>query len=233
METKIYNQEGKEAGKINLSESVFNVSWNADLIHQVVVGMQANARVAIAHTKMRGEVRGGGKKPWKQKGTGRARHGSSRSPIWRGGGVAFGPRNDRNFAKKINRKMRTKALYSVLTRKFKEGEILFVDTLSFDAPKTALAKKVLMSLATIKGFEALNAKKYNTAYIALAEKDMNIQKSFSNFKNVRVSETRNLNPVEALRYKYIIMTSPKESMQELENRSKVSTEKEVISSDTK
>ncbi|MBL4644538.1 MAG: 50S ribosomal protein L4 [Candidatus Pacebacteria bacterium] len=94
MKTDIYTQEGKKSGSIELPSVVFEAVWNKDLIHQVVVGMQANARTPIAHTKIRSEVKGGGKKPWKQKGLGKARHGSSRSPIWRGGGVTFGPRND-------------------------------------------------------------------------------------------------------------------------------------------
>ena len=124
METKIYNQKGKEAGKITLPEEVFGLPWNADLVHQVVTSMLGNARTPVAHTKIRGEVRGGGKKPWKQKGTGRARHGSTRSPIWVGGGVTHGPRNDKIYARKINRKMKAKALYTILSKKAKDGEIL-------------------------------------------------------------------------------------------------------------
>jgi large subunit ribosomal protein L4 len=125
----LYNIKGNEAGSGELPEGVFETPWNADLVHQVVVSMMSNARTPVAHTKDRSEVRGGGKKPWQQKGLGRARHGSIRSPIWVGGGVAHGPRNDKNFARKINRKMKAKALYAILTRKLKDGEILFVDTL--------------------------------------------------------------------------------------------------------
>src|SRR5437868_2291267 len=131
MESKIYNKKGEEAGKIKLPEDIFATQWNADLVHQVVVSMMSNARSSIAHTKTRGEVRGGGKKPWQQKGLGRARHGSSRSPIWVGGGVAHGPRNDKNFDRKINKKMKTKALYTVLSKKMKDNEILFIDSFDF------------------------------------------------------------------------------------------------------
>ena len=126
MEANVYNKEGKEAGKVTLPESVFNVAWNGDLVHQVVVAMQANARIPWAHTKDRSEVSGTGKKPWKQKGTGNARHGSRRSPIWRTGGVAHGPRNEKSYKQKINKKMRAKALFSVLSKKVEEGEVLFV-----------------------------------------------------------------------------------------------------------
>ena len=117
----IYNQKGEKTGKIDIPESIFSLEPNIDLIHQVYVAQQANSRIAIAHTKTRGEVRGGGKKPWKQKGTGRARHGSIRSPIWKGGGVTFGPRSDRNFSKAINKKQRQKALFMVLSSKVNDN----------------------------------------------------------------------------------------------------------------
>jgi large subunit ribosomal protein L4 len=127
MEAKIYNIQGKEAGNITLPENIFGLPWNADLVHQVVTAMQANARGPVAHTKDRGEVRGGGRKPWQQKGTGRARHGSIRSPIWKGGGITHGPRNDKIYAQKVNRQARQKALLVALSRKYKDGEIVFVD----------------------------------------------------------------------------------------------------------
>src|SRR3989344_3523977 len=104
MDAKIYNSKGEQSGKISLPETIFGVAWNADLVHQVITSMMSNAREPIAHTKTRGEVRGGGKKPWQQKGLGRARHGSIRSPIWVGGGITHGPRNDENFSRKINKK---------------------------------------------------------------------------------------------------------------------------------
>src|SRR5580704_11914592 len=101
MEAPIYNSQGKKAGSVNLPESVFDVKWNHSLMHQVVTSMQANARTPVAHVKDRGAVRGGGKKPWRQKGTGRARHGSIRSPIWKGGGVTHGPIKDKNYSRAI------------------------------------------------------------------------------------------------------------------------------------
>ncbi|MAZ67329.1 50S ribosomal protein L4 [bacterium] len=225
MKADVYTQDGKKKGSVELPASVFEAAWNKTLVHQVVVGMQANARTPVAHTKDRSDVQGGGKKPWKQKGLGRARHGSSRSPIWRGGGVTFGPRNDKNFAKKVNRKMRAQALYSVLSKKMKDGEVLFVDSLAFAVPKTTQAKGVLDKLAEVKGFEALASKKHNAALIMFAEKNVSAQKSFSNFGNVKVGETRNLNPVDALKYKHIVIVSPEASVKELEDRMVISKKK--------
>src|SRR3990167_2180328 len=137
MELPIFSMEGKKVGTIALPEAIFGVQWRSDLVHQVTTAMQANARQKRANTKDRSEVSGGGKKPWKQKGTGQARHSSTRSPIWRHGGITFGPRSTRDYSEKINKKMRIGALLSVLSRKAKEGEIILVDKLSFAAPKTA------------------------------------------------------------------------------------------------
>ncbi len=212
METTVYNQKGKEAGKIELPETVFGLSWNADLVHQVVVAMTSSMRDSIAHTKTRGEVRGGGKKPWQQKGTGRARHGSSRSPIWVGGGVAHGPRSDKNYDRKVNKKAKTKALYTILSKKFRDGEILVVDSLAFTAPKAKEAKVTLLSLSKVKGFEKLGTKPKNAAIIAIDKKYPEVIKSFGNFGNVSVEELRNINPVSVLNHKYLVITNPKESL---------------------
>ncbi len=218
MEATIYSQTGKSAGKITLPESVFGVPWNADLVHEVVRLMNSNSRNNIAHTKTRGEVRGGGKKPWKQKGTGRARHGSTRSPIWVGGGVAHGPRNTQNYERKINKKARTKALYTILSKKFKEGEVIFVDEIKFDKPKTKEAKNILISLSKIKGCEKLASKKVNTAIVALDKKATAVQKSFNNFGNISVEEFRNINPVSILNHTYLIISNPAQSLKNLENK---------------
>jgi large subunit ribosomal protein L4 len=215
MEATIYNQTGKSTGKISLPESVFGVPWNADLVHEVVRLMNSNSRNNIAHTKTRGEVRGGGKKPWRQKGTGRARHGSTRSPIWVGGGIAHGPRNDKNYERKINKKVRTKALLAILSKKFKEGEILFVDEVKITTPKTKDAKNILVSLSKIKGYERLATKKNNTAIVALDKKTSSIQKSFNNMSNISVEEFRNVNPVSLLNHTFLIITNPSESLKVL------------------
>lgn len=212
MDAKIYNQKGKESGTLTLDEKVFGLSWNADLVHHVITSMMSNARTPIAHTKTRGEVRGGGKKPWRQKGTGRARHGSTRSPIWVGGGVAHGPRNDKNYARKVNKKMKAKALYTILSQKMRDGEILFVDSLSFDAPKTKDAVAVLKNLSGIKGFEKLSTKRKNAAYIAVKEQNENLKKSFGNYGAVEVSPISNINPIDAMNYKYIVIADPEASL---------------------
>ncbi|MFA6458802.1 MAG: 50S ribosomal protein L4 [Candidatus Paceibacterota bacterium] len=206
MEAPVYNQEGKSTGKVTIPKGIFDLAWNADLVHEVVRLMNSNSRSPIAHTKTRGEVRGGGKKPWKQKGTGRARHGSTRSPIWVGGGIAHGPRNDKNFERKINKKVKAKALLTVLSRKFKEGEILFLDGMKMSTPKAKDAKSVLLSLSKIKGFERLATKPKNAAIIALNEKQESVSKSFRNFGNVSIEEFRNINPVTVLNHTYLVIS---------------------------
>lgn len=212
MEATIYSQTGKSTGKVSLPESVFAVPWNADLVHEVVRLMNSNSRRNIAHTKTRGEVRGGGKKPWRQKGTGRARHGSTRSPIWVGGGIAHGPRNTTNYERKINKKTKTKALFAILSKKYKDGEILFVDEMKITAPKTKDAKNILISLSKIKGYEKLITKKKNTAIVAFDKKQSVIEKSFHNIGNISIEELRSINPVSLLNHTYLIVTNPEESL---------------------
>jgi large subunit ribosomal protein L4 len=218
LEAPVFGIDGAPAGTLTLPASIFDVNWNADLVHQVVVGMQANARTATAHTKFRGEVAGGGKKPWKQKGTGRARHGSNRSPIWRGGGVTHGPRAEKVYAVKINRKMRLAALRSVLSRKWADGEILFVSGLSFAAPTTKDAKAMLVSVGKASGNTMLSTKRKNAAVIALPIKDLVVEKSLQNIGSVMTEEIRNLNPVDLMNKKYLVIANPAEALVVLENR---------------
>ncbi len=218
MDTKIFSQDGKESGKIALPESVFGVAWNADLMHEVVVGMQANARASTADTKGRGDVRGGGKKPWKQKGTGRARHGSSRSPIWAGGGVAHGPTSEKNYTKKINKNVRSKALAITLTKKLADGELIFVDALAFSAPKAADAKNIVKALATGATQPTLATKRKNAALILLSKRDENVELSFRNFGNYEVAHVKDVNPVDLLTYKFVVVADPKASVEILETR---------------
>jgi large subunit ribosomal protein L4 len=207
MESPVYSTDGKKAGSIQLPEAVFGLRWNADLVKQVADSLMSSKRKNVAHTKTRGEVRGGGKKPWQQKGTGRARHGSTRSPIWVGGGVTHGPRNDKNYERLVSKKMKAKALHTLLSRKLKDGELLFVDTLAVADGKTKVAAASLRSLAGIKGYEGLN-RRNNAAAIALAEKNEKTEKAFRNMSNVEVVEARNLNPLTLLKYKYLLVENP-------------------------
>jgi len=199
--------QGKKTGTIALPEALFALPWNDALMHQVVVSMQSNARPDVAHTKNRGDVRGGGKKPWRQKGTGRARVGSNRSPIWKGGGVTHGPRNEKNYLRTIPRNMRTKALCMALSSKIRDGEVIFIDSLAFDAPKTSIAKKTLIALGGI-GFDKIVRKRSNAALIALSDGNITAKKSFGNIGNVTTIPLRDLNPVAVLSAKYLVIENP-------------------------
>ncbi|MBI2484003.1 50S ribosomal protein L4 [Candidatus Uhrbacteria bacterium] len=142
----VYNVEGKVVAERELSSAVFGVAINPHVVHFASVAHQANKRTVLASTKGRGEVRGGGKKPWRQKGTGRARHGSIRSPLWKGGGVVFGPRTDRNYSMKINKKVKKQALTMVLSQRFFEGRIVLVDEFAVPDAKTKHACEILKKL---------------------------------------------------------------------------------------
>jgi len=222
LQAKIYNQKGKESGTIDLPSSVFAVKWNADLVHQVVTSMLSSERTPVAHTKNRGEVSGGGKKPWQQKGTGRARHGSIRSPLWVGGGVTHGPRNDKSYDRKVNKKMKAKALYTILSAKLKRGQIIFVDDLSFRLPKTKDAVETLTSLSKISGFGDLMTKKKNSAYLALSKKDATTGKSFQNINTVKADEIRNVSPVDLMKYKYLVIENPEKGLPQISEKLKPS-----------
>ena len=212
--------DGAKVGTFTLPESLFSAPWRSDLVHQVTTAMQANARQNRAHTKDRSEVSGGGRKPWKQKGTGQARHSSTRSPIWRHGGITFGPRNERDYGEKVNKKMRMGALVSVLSRKAKDGELILVDKLSFAEPKTATAKDALSKVAAAASATALLSKRKNAALLALASYDTNTIKSFGNFGNVSTEEVRNLNPLDVMTAKYLIIEQPEEAFAALIARTK-------------
>ena len=211
METTIYNAQGKKTGTLTLPENIFGVAWNDALIHQVVTSMMDNAHTPVAHVKDRGAVRGGGKKPWKQKGTGRARVGSTRSPIWRGGGVTHGPSKDKDYSREIPKKMRLKALCMALSRKFKDGQVLFVDDFGFDTPKTAAAAKLMGVLAGVSGFEKLSYRN-NAALVALSDPKTSTIKSFRNMGNVETKPVRDLNPAAVLKYRYLIIENPEAAL---------------------
>lgn len=196
LKTKVYNSEGKENGEIKLDPKFFDIKINPVVVQQVVEAYVANKRQVLAHTKVMSDVRGGGKKPWKQKGTGRARHGSSRSPIWKGGGVTFGPRNNRNFTKKINKKVKVKALSMVLTDKLQNDKLRVLDEIKLDNRKTKDLLKV------IKNIKLDNQK----VLIGLGEKNINIQDSAKNVEKIKVMPADSLNVYTLLKYENLILT---------------------------
>ncbi|MDD2732225.1 MAG: 50S ribosomal protein L4 [Candidatus Pacebacteria bacterium] len=201
MKTFIYNQKGEKTDKeIELPKEVFEVPLSYDFLHQVVVSQASNRRQKIAKVKDRSEVRGGGRKPWRQKGTGRARHGSTRSPIWRGGGVTFGPDTLKVFKKIIPKKMKRKALFMVLSQKAKDQLIFVLDELKIERIKTKAVYEMLDKFFLKKG----------TGLIITSKKDENIFKSARNIAKVKVIEAKDLNALDLMSYKYIIM--PKESI---------------------
>ncbi len=204
----LYAVTGKSTGTVELTGAVFNQPWKADLVHQVVIGMQANARTGLAHTKFRSEVSGTGAKPWQQKGTGRARHGSKRSPIWVGGGVSHGPRNEKDYSVKINRKSKTIALFATLSEKLRKEKILFVDAVDLSNAKTKDAEKFLKNLESIAGFETINTDKPNNILLVIPVISAEVRNSFRNINHVTLIESRNINPVDVMKYRYMIISNP-------------------------
>lgn len=194
LKIKLHNLDGKEMGEIDLPEEIFGVEIKDDLVHQVYVAHISNSRKVLADTKDRGEVSGGGKKPWKQKGTGRARHGSSRSPIWKGGGVTFGPTSERNYTKRINKKMKTKALYMVLSSKVRDKELIILDDPKLEKVSTKLMSDALKKLS-IKG----------KTLFSLDKKDNQIFKSIQNIPNISMIASDSLNVADLLRNKTLIL----------------------------
>jgi large subunit ribosomal protein L4 len=213
---KTYNQKAEAVGQKTLSEKVFALPANEALIHQAMVAQSANMRQVLADTKDRSEVRGGGKKPWRQKGTGRARVGSNRSPIWRGGGVTFGPTNDRNFKKDMNRKMKQNALCMVISERARTEKLFIVDKLTLDAYRTKDVETM------IKGFEKLidrntagETKKQKRSFLIIdASGDDKVKFSARNLAGVKLINSNNINILDLLRYSTLLLTE--ESADKLE-----------------
>lgn len=205
MKADVYNQTGEVTGSVTLPKEIFDVKFNADLVHQIAVSLSANKRQISAHTKTRGEVRGGGKKPWRQKGTGRARHGSIRSPLWKGGGVTHGPRKERIFEREIPKKMRRKALFMVLSEKAKSKQLLVLDKIELEKGKT---KEMAKSLAKLPCSD-------QATLIALPNYDKKIFLASRNIKKTSIEDARNLNVLQLLSYKYLLLT--KDSIKTIED----------------
>lgn len=188
------NMKGESAGEIELNPEIFDIEINEHAVYTVVKNLLANRRQGTHSAKTRGEVRGGGRKPWRQKGTGRARHGSIRSPIWKGGGVVFAPK-PRDYSYKLPKKVRRLALKSALSSKVENGEMIVVDNIDFEAPKT---KEMVEFLSNIKADKK--------ALIVVGESNLNIIKSASNIPNVQTALVNTLNVYDILNHNSFIIT---------------------------
>ena len=203
MKADIFNQQNNKVEEIELPDKIFTVKWNPNLVHQALMIQLANRREPIAHAKGRGEVRGGGKKPWRQKGTGRSRHGSIRSPIWIGGGVTHGPTKERKFGGKINKKANRLAIFSILSKKLENKEFKLIDDLKIEPAKS---KNAVMFLKKIFG------DKPNALLIASTD-NQKIKRLVSNIKNIDAIGAKSLNIYDLLKYKNIL--SEKKAMEEI------------------
>jgi len=199
MTADLYNLKNERTGSVELPDRVFKVKWNSDLVHQALRTQLSNSRSSGAHAKGRSEVRGGGRKPWKQKGTGRARHGSIRSPLWVGGGVTHGPKKEKKYELKINKKMRQLAVFSLLSRRLHDGGIKIVESLQISEPKTKSVKIVLDNF--FKG----NKKDKLSALLIPAAVNENIYKAVRNLVNVKALNPKSLNIYDLLKYKTVLL----------------------------
>ena len=190
----VYNIEGKKVSDIELADSVFGIEPNEKIVHSVLVNYMANQRQGTSNTKTRAEVSGGGRKPWRQKGTGRARQGSIRSPQWFKGGIALGPK-PRDYSYRVNKKERRLAVRSVLSSKVLENNLVVVDSMNFDAIKT---KNMVSALN--------NLKVEGKTLIVLPEKNENVQKSARNIEGVKTSLINTINVYDLLKYNKLVLT---------------------------
>ena len=189
----VYNMEGKEVGTMELNDAVFGVEVNEHLVHMAVVSQLANKRQGTQKAKPRSEVSGGGRKPWRQKGTGHARQGSTRAPQWTGGGVVFAP-TPREYSFKMNKKEKRMALKSALTSRVQENKLIVLDELKFDAIKTKSMKAVLDNLNVTKALVVLN------------DNDKNVVLSARNLANVATAQTSTINVYDILKYNTVVVT---------------------------
>lgn len=221
MKFPVYNSSGEQIKDIELSSRIFGVKPKVEVIHQVVIAQEANSRQVLAHTKTRAEVRGGGKKPWKQKGTGRARHGSTRSPIWVGGGITFGPRKDRNFTQKVNKKQKQLALAMCLSDKAENKSIVILDNLVNASSKTKDLNVWLKGLKSkISGLK--DSKKF---LLVMDAPDARFVKSAANLTGVKTISALSLNCVDVLHADSIISSA--KAVEAIEKHFKKVNEKPV------
>lgn len=197
MKLDLYTQDGSKKGTTDASDILFKSPVNEELVRLALLRQMANARQANAHTKTRGEVRGGGRKPWRQKGTGRARFGSSRNPIWRGGGIVFGPRNNRNYKRRMNQRDRQAALYSLLSAKAAEKNVIALEKFEADQPKTKLFAQMLSKLP-----------EHRSMLVVIDEKNKVLEKSANNLPNVKTILVNYLNPHDLMKYEKVMFLKP-------------------------
>jgi large subunit ribosomal protein L4 len=214
MKAELLNLKNEKVGEIDLPETIFGEKWREVLVKQALEVQLAKKRKVIAHAKTRSEVRGGGKKPWRQKGTGRARHGSIRSPIWVGGGKAHGPLKEKRYDKKINKKQKRIAICSVLSKKFKDNEIKFFDSLEINEPKTKLIVSSLKQVLNLSPKQ----KKMDLLLIP-AKENKNIFRASRNLVKTKVLSPDSLNVYDLLNYKNIFID--KNAISVIENNFKI------------
>jgi large subunit ribosomal protein L4 len=203
----IHNLEGKKVEDLNVSDAVFGMKANDELLHQVYMIISGNQRDSIAHTKGKGEVAGSGKKPFKQKGTGSARQGQKRNPVMKGGGISFGPTKDKNYKRNLNKKMKQKAVLISISEKLRSGTLIAVDTLKVKEMKTKMFAEVLKKLK-IKG----------KALVSFSDLEKDMTLTSRNIKNVKNTLTKDLNVMDLLNNKYLILS--KDSIKFLEEKYK-------------
>lgn len=192
-QASIYNEQGQRVGEMTLADAIFQTPSDPAFIHEIMVAERANARRAIANTKTRGEVRGGGKKPWRQKGTGRARQGSIRSPQWVGGGIVFGPTSGRDYSVKVNRKAKRKALFATLTDKLANEKLFVLEQITTTEPKTKHAASVLGRLPVDR-----------TVLLVASSSNPSLMRMVRNLQNVKLVTANSLNVLDALTYRTVI-----------------------------
>ena len=200
MTADVLNLKNEKVGTIDLPERVFHATWNESLVKQVLTAQRANARDPWAHVKDRGEVAGSGRKPWRQKGTGRARHGMTSSPLWIGGGKAHGPRNDKDYSQKVNKKMKRAALFAVISKKWKDGEVKVLDTLATEAPKTALLANALRGILNMKK----GSKRYDVLLVPAGTNAI-VLRSSSNLPKAKTVDAASLNIYDILNHANLLL----------------------------
>jgi len=196
MEVEVFNQKNEKVGTVELPKEIFSVEWKPVLVKQALLTQLANRRKPLAHTKTRGEVKGGGRKPWRQKGTGRARHGSIRSPLWVGGGITFGPRKEKIFSKKINRKMKRLALFSVLSKKLKDNEIKIIENLNLDEIKTKNVAKIA---------SLFFGKKRPSILFIIAKENKTFSRAVRNIPRFKSCKYNSIDIYNILKHKYLFI----------------------------